>query len=181
MFTIQLGHPKIMNIPEQEFEAIKDVFLSLFESQEESMFLFWNQIPIRFRYKEDLHWSFNDMLALAWMLQKERKGETKARFQNQLLTITLTCIWNDDDLSIQAHFEPFEHLYEPYAAALNQSNTLNLSKTQFLGEWKTLFHQVLVSLEASKCTIKDGVERRRLELLRHTEKSIKSYGRLYVK
>lgn len=181
MFSIQLGHPKINNIPEQEFETVREVFLRLFKSQEEGIFLFWNQIPLRFRYREDLFANFNDMLALVWILQKEEKGETTAKFQNQLLTITFICVWNNDDLSIQAHFEPFEHLYEPYGTALNNSDKIHLSKAQFLSEWKTLLHQILISFEASKCVIKDGIERRRFELLQHTEKSIKDYGRLYVR
>jgi len=180
MFTIQLGHPKINRIPKQEFGSVKDVFLSLFKSPEEAIYLYWNQIPIRFRYKEDLHWSFNDMLALAWMLQKEKKGETKASFQNQLMRMELVCNWNDDDLTIKGSFKPFEFLYQPYGSALNQSEILKLSKKAFLSEWKTLLHQVLVSLEASNCSIKDGLEHRRLELLRQTENSIQDYGRLYT-
>ncbi|MEM7084568.1 MAG: hypothetical protein AAF489_00205 [Bacteroidota bacterium] len=179
MFTIQLGHPKINTIPKQEFKTLGDIFLHLFKLEEESVFMFWNEIPLRFRYREDLFASFNDMLAVAWILQKEKKGETTATFQNQLLTMTLTCIWNNDDLSLQAHFESFEHLYEPYGNALNQANNIRLSKARFLSEWKTLFHQILVSLEASNCTIEDGVERRRLELLQQTEKSIQNYGGLY--
>jgi len=181
MFSIQLGHPKINTIPEQEFKTVREVFLQLFKLEEESIYVFWNEIPLRFRYREDLYASFNDMLALVWILQKEKKGETKVEFQNQLLTITLTCIWDDDDLSIQAHFEPFEYLYESYGNTLNKADELFLSKVQFLSEWKTLFHQILVSLEASNCIIEDGVERRKLELLQHTEKSIKGYGRLYVR
>ena len=181
MFNIQLGHPKINTIPKQEFETVREVFLRLFTSPEESIFIFWNQIPLRFRYREDLYASFNDMLALVWLLQKEKKGETTAKFQNQLLTVSLTCVWNQDDLSIQARFESFEYLYEPYGAALNNSSEIHLSKAAFLSEWKTLLHQIVVSLEASKCIIKDGVERRRLELLQLTEKSIENYGRLYTR
>lgn len=181
MFLIQLGHPKINPIPEQEFQTLSELFLKLFKSPEESIYIFWNQIPIRFRYREDLFSSFNDMLALVWMLQKEEKGETKLRIQNQLMDVGVKCAWNLDELTIRAKFHSFEYLYEPYANALNQSNNIEVSKAFFLSEWKTLFHQILVSLEASKCTIKDGLERRRLELLQHTEKSIKDYGRLYTR
>ena len=181
MFLIQLGHPKINTIPEQEFQSLAEFFLKLFKSPEESIYIFWNQIPLRFRYREDLFSSFNDMLALVWLLQKEEKGETKFQFHNQVMDIGFNCAWSHDELTIHAKFQPFEYLYEPYANTLNNSNSIQLSKAHFLNEWKTLFHQILVSLEDSKCTIEDGLERRRLELLQLTEKSIKGYGRLYTR
>ena len=181
MFTIQLGHPKINTLPAQEFEEVNEVFLRLFHEQEESIYLYWHEIPIRFRYHEDLYNSFNDMLAMLWLLQKESSGETKVILSNQLFRILWKLYWHGDDLEIVAHFEAFEPLYENYAEALNQKSELRLDKRQFLSEWKTLLHQVLVSFEAGKISIKDGKERRKLELLQQTEKTIENYGVLYAR
>ncbi len=179
MLTIQLGHPKINTVPAQEFEQVKEVFLQLFHTAEESIYLYWNTIPIRFRYKEDLYQSFDDILAMSWFLQKESTGKTKATLTNQLMTMDLEFYWKDDELKIVGRFAAFEPLYEGYAQALNRVAELQVSKRWFLAEWKTVLHQLLVSFDTGNIIIKDGKERRKLELLQQVENRIEDYGALY--
>ena len=181
MFLIQLGHPKINTIPKQEFKTVREVFLRLFKSPEEGIFLFWNEIPVRFRYARDLHDNFNEMLALVWLVQKESKGATTVSFQNQILKMNLTVEWEMDRLTIQGDFEAFEFLYDSYATAMNRSSSLELSKKAFLCEWNTLFRQLITAIDASNCSIEDGIERRRIEVLAQTANLIESYGRLYTR
>ncbi|MEM7185444.1 MAG: hypothetical protein AAF466_02200 [Bacteroidota bacterium] len=180
MFTVQLGHPKIIQDTPREFEKMQDIFLAVFREVEESAYLFWNDIPIRLRYREDLYRSFNDMLALVWMLQKEPKGSTKATLINQLMEVQLTAKWENDDLSIDGAFKSFEYLYRPLADALSRQSEIRMSRAQFLREWKTLFRQLIEVVESSGHRVQDGVERRRYELLTRVEASIDSYGLLYV-
>lgn len=181
MLTIQLGHPKINTIPEQEFKLVKDVFLKLFHPVEESMYLFWNEIPIRFRYREDLHHSFDEILAMIWLINKEEKGKTKSTLKNQLFSVELQFHWENDTLNIEGHFTSFEELYSSYTESLNKKNVLTVSKNEFLREWKMILHQILVLFTAGKIIIEDGTERRKLELLQKVDELIQGYGKLYRK
>ncbi len=181
MLTIQLGHPKINKVPAQEFKQVKDVFLKLFHRQEESLFMFWYDVPVRFRYHTDLHQCFDELLAMVWLIQKEKEGKTKVTLTNQILQVELKLYWKDDTLTIDAHCKAFEPLYNQYAEVLNRKPMLTLSKNDFLKEWNTLLHQMMVSFKAGNIVIADGKERRKFELLEGVTQSIKGYGKLYVK
>ncbi len=181
MFTIQLGHPKITAQHYPEFSEVKEAFLSLFREEEESVYLFWNEIPVQFRYRLDLFANIDDIIALNWFLQQETKGRTCVKFSNQLLQMQWELFWDQDELTIKGHFSAHEALYKAYADALNRSNEMTVSKQDFLQEWKTLLHQVLVAFNAGNIQITDGKERRKLELLERTEQTITGYGRLYTR
>lgn len=180
MFTIQLGHPKINSIPAKEFAAVKDVFLELFHPNEEQIFVFWNDIPIHLRYLH-LFQNFDEILAMNWLLQKEKQGKTKATLTNDVLQIELNLYWENDDLKIESHFNSLHQSHQMYAEALSKNATINCSKESFLNEWNTLLKQILTAFEAANVTIIDGTERRKMELLRQVEQSINGYGKLYIK
>ena len=181
MFTLQLGHPKITAQHFPEFSAVKQVFLSLFREEEESVYLFWNEIPIQLRYRQDLAINIDEIIAMNWLLQKEPSGKASATFSNQLIEFKLELYWKEDELTLHSNFTAHEDLYIPYANSLNTAGTLTLSKQAFLHEWKTLLHQILVAFEAGDIQIQDGQERRKLELLQRTEQTITQYGRLYTR
>lgn len=181
MLTIQLGHPKINQWPAQEVKQVRDVFLKLFHPLEESIYLFWNGIPIRFRYREDMYHSFDEILAMTWLVQKENSGRTKAVLTAQLLKAELRISWKEDLVDIETTFTPFEELYKSYTDTLNTQNRISMSRHQFLAEWKMILHQAIVSLRAGNISIEDGKERRKLELLQHVEQTIPGYGKLYAK
>ena len=181
MFTIQLGHPKINAIAPQEFKTVKDVFLKLFYFDEESILLFWNQIPVQMEYKQDLYSNFDNILAMCWLLQKEVEGKTSVTIFNTVLKINLKLYWYQEELKIEGNFEALKLEYEIYAAELNKTNIINMSKTAFLNEWSTLLHQIITAFNAGNITIEDGTERRKLELLHRVDEANTGYGKLYVK
>ena len=131
MIQIQLGHPKIINTEQIELKKVTDAFFKLFHTYEESCFLFWDGIPIRFRYKEDFYQSFNEILAMCWLLEREREGKTKATLINQILAINLQLFWKDDRLTIIAEFEAQEELYLSYTKELNKKRKTSISKQFF--------------------------------------------------
>jgi len=181
MFTLQLGHPKITAQHFPEFSEVKQVFLSLFREEEESVYLFWNEIPLQFRYRQDLFANIDNIIALNWYLQQETTGKTSVKFSNQLLEMQWELYWTQGELIVKGHFHAHEELYQAYADALNASNEMTVSKQDFLQEWKTLLHQILVAFDAGNVQITDGQERRKLELLQRTEQTITGYGRLYTR
>ena len=181
MIQIQLGHPKIINTEQIELKKVTDAFFKLFHTYEESCFLFWDGIPIRFRYKEDFYQSFNEILAMCWLLEREREGKTKAVLINQILTINLQLFWKNDKLTIIAEFEAHEELYLNYTKKLNKKSKTRISKQLFLYEWNTLLRQFLEVFKQGGVIIEEGPEKRKLELLELVENKIKRYGKLYVR
>jgi hypothetical protein len=179
MFTLQLGHPKIETGPFPVFRMVKDVFLRLFRAEEESIYLFWQAIPVRIRYREDLCQNFDAIVAMAWLVQRDEQGATKVDFTNQLLSIHWEIRWGSDGLVIRSMFTALDDLYVPYAQALNQWPEVQTEKQMFLSEWKTLLHQIIVAFQSGHVEIQDGTERRKWELLQRVERQIPQYGQLY--
>lgn len=179
-FSIQLGHPRINPRPFPEFKTVRDVFPQLFRPEEESSYLFWGEIPIRLRYREEFFHNFDSILALVWLIQRDEKGATKARLLTQLVTIDWEVRWQGSKVTISSTFTPVDDLYEPYAQALNRFPVLSMEKLAFLGEWRTLLHQIIVSFQAGQIQVEDGTERRKWELLQRVDEQIPNYGRLYT-
>lgn len=178
-FHIQVGHPKIKRSISRGYDRILDAFKDIFREDEESAYLFWNEIPVRIRYREDLKKNFNDILAMIWLVWRDEQGASKTSFITPTLSMRWVLRWKDDRLTIDSEFVPGNRIYETYANALNRQRTVTVAKNIFLKEWHTLLHQIVVSLEKSKTIIHDGTERRRLELMQAVDKNIGGYGKLY--
>lgn len=179
MFSIQLGHPKVKVLPVLEFKSIRSVFTSLFRECEESSYLFWNGAPIRLRYREDLHLNFDNLLAMAWLLQDRHEGRTIVTLKNRILEAQLELSWHDDSLLVEGFFVEQSHVYKAFCDSLNKKSKLKISRHAFLKEWHTLLHQISVSLDAGGIEITDGTERRKLEMLQRVNQSINGFGVLY--
>jgi len=179
--VIQLGHPKIATDSFTEFSSVSDVFLKLFRINEESIFLFWHDIPIQFRYREDLYRNFNDILAMAWLLERDDQGSNVINLQTPLVSIKCELRWANDDLELKAKFTPQMDIYQTYIDALNNYSLLKISKNAFLREWHTLLHQIVTSFIAGNVQIEDGTERRKWEMLMGIDKKISDYGELYTR
>ena len=181
MFTIQLGHPKINKAKPAVYTTMAEIFPVLFREQEESVYLFWKEVPVRINYRDDLCRNLDDILAMIWLLQKEPTGKTRVHLSNQMLDLQLDLYWKADKLTIEPLFRPQDELFTPYAESLNALGKLELSRKAFLNEWKGLLQQLLEVFDAGKILIADGKERRKLELLERTAQSIPDYGRLYTR
>lgn len=179
--SLQLGHPKIRGGPLHEVLSVPLAIQLLFRKEEESAYLYWHDIPIRFRYKQDLSRCFDNILAMAWLMQRDERGATKVDLETQLLTIRWEVRWEVDSCHVHSVWEERDALFEPYAAALNRIPDLHTSKSAFLCEWKTLLHQIIVSIEAGGVVIRDGVERRKWEMLQRVEREIAQYGTIYTR
>jgi hypothetical protein len=181
MLTIQLGHPKIQQVSFPVVEKLQEAFLDLFRSDEESIWLFWNDVPLELRYKEDLSRSFDNILAMVWLVQRDERGAIRVELENPLLSIQWEVRWEQDEIAVLGRFSAKDKLHAPYAEALNKSSEVRSAKGEFLSEWKTLLHQVIVAFQAGRVEIQDGPERRKWELLQRVEQEIPKYGKLYLK
>lgn len=178
-FQIQLGHPKIMQESFEPFVKVKDVFQDLFREDEESIYLFWDSVPLRFRYKQDLAENFDNILAMVRLIERMSKGGTTAELHSQLFTVELELHWLGKLLKIKAVFREHTPEYKIYADFLNKRSLLEVSRERFLSEWHTLLHQIVCAFRAGEIVIEDGTERRKLELLQTVDERIKGFGSLY--
>lgn len=181
MIAIQLGHPQVLHSTQREFKTLQDAFLHLFSDQEESIYLFWHRIPIRLRYREDMHANFNQILSMLKLLQKQPNGLSKVNLMTQGLFINWEVAWNAGELRIESRFTDTEDAYQKYAEALNQYPILRVSKLAFLREWKALLHQLIMGFQTGQITFLEAIEQRKWESLREIEARIMQYGVLYTK
>ncbi len=181
MFTIQLGHPKINTLSDTTFRKVRDVMLKLFHQHEEQWFLLYQDTPIAFSYQQDLYQSFDDIVALNWILQKQTEGQTVVKLNSELFLISITVRWKEEELVADFQFEAHEPLYKSYEAHLNLLASIQTSKSEFQSEWRTLLRQIITSVKVAGVDIEDGTERRKWELLQQTESKIPNYGKLYVR
>jgi len=179
MFKLQLGHPKIRVNTVEEYDNVREVFSSMFRRYEESTFIYWNNIPIRIRYRQDLAQNFDDILAMLWMLQKQNDGEASITFKNSILSAHLELRWCDDSLEIDGYFKELSDGHKAFCDCLNSKSKLKISRKSFLKEWHTLLHQIVTSLEKGNVRIVDGTERRKLEMLQSVNQKINGFGSLY--
>ncbi|MDX2301969.1 MAG: hypothetical protein NW226_04175 [Microscillaceae bacterium] len=178
---IQLGHPQVNPIPEGKvFSAFQDVFLDLFKSEEEAIYLYWHKIPIRIRYREDLYANMQLFLAMIRLIFKENHGATKVDFMTELLFIHWDIYWTSHHIRIEARFTDTEDAYTPYADALNQQTTLEMDRYAFQREWKSLFHQIVMAFQTVQVNITDPKELKKLEVMQKIEQKIPKFGKLYT-
>ena len=173
-FQIQLGHIKIQQ------DANAEALASLFRQSDESLYIFWQDIPIRFRYRQDLVPRLNQLLVMLSALLIENEGQTRVELSNQLLKMSWALSWQTEQLFIKANFYSKEPLYFDYANALQRKGEVSITKTAFLNEWKALLSQLLAVFNA---TAKAGIsirEQKKWQLLKELEPQIPQYGTLYT-
>ena len=180
-FLIQCPHLTPRPLENRVFEKMTQVFPKLFWENDESAYIFWNQVPIRWHYTYELFANFNEILAVCRMLQKEQGGLTKAVIQTDYFLIDWIFKWEGEQLEIKANCLSKKRSYDTYAAAINNVSRIRLTKTEFLNEWKAMFHQVFKAFTSAGVVITDPAERIKYEWMIEMTGRISGYGKLYVK
>lgn len=181
-FHIQLGHPTVKTPLEREYDRLADVFPVLFPENAESCYLFWHKMPIRLHYAFDLHKSFNDILAMCWLLVSRPEGASVVHLETETHFADWNLSWKEGQLRIEAEFSGRTERWDIYGEALNGQPVLEIPVKAFLAEWKGLLQQVQLSLKAAKITIpQEGTEWMKPGLLQRVVERIPKVGVLYQK
>jgi DNA polymerase elongation subunit (family B) len=179
MIIIQLGHPKIRSIISDKYSSLKEAFTDLFRDQEEVVYMYWYDIPIAMRYQQDISQSFDNILSMIWLLNKEEEGKTVVTLQTELFTITMKLHWERTVVDVVTKFKAHDDLYEDYANELNKHEYCTVTKDSFINEWNGLLRQLLIAFSVSGIMIKEGTENRKLALFQNVVSQIETYGQLY--
>ena len=182
MIFIQLGHLRLAShIPNNVFINASESLKQLFRRHEESAFLFWHEIPIRFRYQQDIPRNFDQILALVWLMQRDDEGASEIELVTQLVSMRWQILWTKDRATITADFKPEMPEYQPYIESLNQHSEISLPKEELINELAMLLRQVAICLKTAKVQIQNGTERRKQELLERVVENILMPGKMYKK
>lgn len=180
-FLLQLGHPKINALDQKEFPNVAEAFRFLFRENEESAYLFWHDIPIRWHYTYEMYVNFNEWVSILWLLFSKEEGANKCLFTTDTLFIEWEVRWQAEELQIKSQFTSKRNAYHDYAAVLNQYPSLKCSKQAFLAEWNSLILQMTKSLDAADIEITDEKENLKYIVLQKLAANMPNYGKLYVK
>lgn len=179
MFQIQMGYPNILQSDLDQFKRIEEVFPNLFYGEGEAFFLLWRDIPIRFRYREELECNFSSILSMLSELHGKYEGNYRVTFTNELLNMEMRMRWLGEFLDLSACFQTDYPLYEKYIEILNESHKFQVDKKMFMAEWHTLIHQLVISFHAAKICMENRKEKDRFELLCKIDQQLEGYGSLY--
>ncbi len=179
MFQLQMGYPGITQSDSSPYKHIGDIFPGLFPS-DEAFFVLWQDVPICFRYREDLAHNFAAILDMLQALKENAEGNTLLVLTNEILNLTIGMHWQADVLHLNMHVTTDNTIYEEYCAALNANNELTLDKREFIAEWHTLIHQLVLYFDAGKVCVEDGFEQQKLMLLHSLDQQLEGFGCMYT-
>lgn len=179
MFQIQMGYPGIIQSDLNPYKNIGDVFPGLFHN-DEAFFVLWQDIPICFRYRDELTRNFAAILDMLQGLKENVEGSTLLVLTNEILNLTISMHWQAELLYLNMHADTDYSDYKKYSAALNEHNELTLDKSSFMAEWHTLIHQLVLAFHAGKVFIEGGLEQQKLKLLQSLDQQLEGYGCMYT-
>lgn len=140
-FYIQGGHIAPLHIPQKEFNSISEVFPTLFSERDESAYLFWSEVPIRFHYTYEFYANFDALIELCGKLMDQGEGSSEWILLTDDLIGDLQFDWNAGQLKITGKWK-MRKSDSIYAEVLNKKAVINTTTTDFLNEWTILFMQI---------------------------------------
>lgn len=179
MFQIQMGYPDIIQNDTISYKDIGDVFPGLFHT-DEAFFVLWQNIPICFRYREDLTHNLAAILAMLQSLRENDEGSTLLILTNEILNLTIGMHWQTESLYLHLHASTDCSTYQEYSATLNAHNELKLDKRSFMAEWHTLIHQLVLLFHAGKVCVEGELEQQKITLLQNLDQQLEGFGYMYT-
>ena len=179
MFQIQMGYPGIIQNDSNFYKHMGDVFPGLFHN-DEAFFVLWQDIPICFRYRDDLTRNFAAILNMLQTLKENVEGSTLLVLTNETLNLTIRMHWQAEFLYLSMHADTEYSAYQKYSAALNEQSKLVLDKNNFMAEWHTLIHQLVLAFHAGKVHVEGGLEQQKLRLLQSLDQQLEGFGCMYT-
>jgi hypothetical protein len=171
---MQVSNP-VIQIPDvKKVEDLSEAIEAIFPLATEDAILYWNWIPVRISYKYDLSVLITDLIFMLESLTTSDKGNYEVHFGSSSFRAQWKLSWKANVLTITSNWDSISGNYEDL---LNKRNQLEVSRSQFLDEWKALLRKVIESVEQSGVEIEDKHE---INALRKIEASIASFGNLYA-
>jgi hypothetical protein len=179
-FYIQPGHVTVQRVKLKETTTFRAVFPAIFRENDESAFIFWKEIPIRFHYTFECFANLDRLVSLINRMLDSEQGNEQFTFVTDALVGNWSLSWKNDELTIQAHWMGNKD-YAEYAEALNEAGDIIVPIKTFCAEWKLMLVQVLNALDAvGAAKLNDGIMQKVAEIGKILQ-STDAIGILYSK
>ncbi|TDU62447.1 hypothetical protein EI77_04715 [Prosthecobacter fusiformis] len=159
-FWIQASKPINKKGIDKSDATIADAIETVFPLQTEYAFMIWGSIPIPLSYKYDLSCLIDDAMDLCESLMDSHTGEMIIHWPSNTFNAKWQMTWNQVIIEIHSDFEAV------IGGAENQLNLLpeiQMSKVDFLSEWKLPFQIISDALEDAGYTSREIPELIRLQ------------------
>lgn len=140
-FCIQASNPRFHCIANPNDETLSEAIESAFPLRTENVILRWNYISIPLSYKYDISYMVEDILRLIDFMQSSDVGKMVIHWLPDTFRCDWLVEWRDDEVQICSKWEcTVGHL----ETLLNEKNSVSLSLSDFISEWKEVL-AVLIS------------------------------------
>lgn len=177
-FYIQPGYVKSVYSGKNEVETFREVFPAIFSENEESAYIFWKQIPIRFHYTYECYANIDTLLNWFEMLSNKSSGSHDLVLQTDVFIVELHTKWADDRLKIEPLWR-VKTSHQLLADRLNELGAVVTKVKDFLGEWKLILVQLVRAVERSKITITLPAEREKIMRIKRLTPGVQTDPKLY--
>lgn len=178
-FVIQAGHPRALPAPKKTYPSLAEVFIDLFSENDESAWLFWNQIPVRFHYTYELYSNVEDLIILLEKLAFEPQGKHEWIWLTDVFITTVQAEWKYPNLVLTSNWK-VKRSHQAMADLLNKKNKINTTTQGFLGEWKIILYQIINTLKKAEIVLSDEAEKNKILRLKKIINTIEKQGHLYT-
>lgn len=179
-FIIQPGHVKMLKGQAATGDSFRDLFPKMFSEYDESMYIFWKGIPIRFHYTFDCFASMGNCINLLHTIATEEYGNETFYFVTNVLSARWQVKWNTSNITIESHWQG-KTGFKNYADRINAAREIKMSREAFLAEWKLPLIQVLNMIDAANGrNINDSIETK-VQQAGSVLQSVEAFGEIYTK
>lgn len=143
-FCIQASTPSYCKTINLNDKCLSEAIESVFPLYTENAIMMWNHISIPLSYKYDISYMINDIIKLIGNLQDEISGKIVIHWLPDTFRCDWKVEWAEGMLCICSDWEcTVGHLEK----ILNYQNSITMSVTDFINEWKQLLDIVITGLK----------------------------------
>jgi hypothetical protein len=146
MFRIQTSNPRISGEYDPDDETLDESVETCFLLNTEMALIVWQGVFIPLHYKYTISTILLDILNMLQILLDKQDGVLDLTWPSNDFNTRWVMSWQDDILTIDAEWNSVLGRVENI---LNKLDTLHLSKSEFIYEWKALLEVIINCL--TKC------------------------------
>lgn len=178
-FLIQAGHPTALSPEQKEFAEVAEAFPHIFSENDESAYLYFWKVPVRFSYTYGLYANVDDLLEWLERLITENSGSHELILSTEAYLITIKANWQNNGLKLELDWME-KRSHRKIAELLNKKGPILIKITNFLKEWKIILYQVINAVEKSGVVITDPNEKEKILRLKKIVNRIEGRGKIYA-
>ena len=142
-FGIQVSNPKVSGEKDPDDETLDECVETSFLLNTEMAIIRWLGVFIPLHYKYSISTMMPDIIMMLQLLMEKSNGKHEVTWPSSDFNATWVMSWQGNDLTIDARWNSVIGKTE---SILNDLDTLTISKSDFISEWKGLLGVVLGGL-----------------------------------